>query len=632
MLHFFRQKGLSNVLYVAIMLATIMTFVIEFRPNATSRRASLSETCVARVRGRCIDPKAFGSAWRLLMPSRSVELSRRMNLKRVALNGLIERELLDDEGKRLGIVVTDDEVTDQLYNGFIRVSVPAADPSIAQSVFQEMYQSYARAQVVKPEIAQAHMNDRDSAIPVDFRDPKTKAFDMKVYERQVRNLSNRSTAEFREEQARELLAAQVRDVIRQPIRVSDTEAWQEYDRQFSTATVVSVAVKESWAARWAVNTKTPELDAWLKENGAVVEKALQERLKEDAPKAGHIRHILVKLPYGASDDEKALALAKLSWAAARIKAGEAFAEVARDSSDDTGSAAMGGDVGEQTDKFVPPFRAAADALKPGETTSGAVETQFGYHLITRDDPAKAADVEALVKKSVPRGMFAQAKATGAAKALAQQIDDAVRAGKSTDDAVRDAMPPFAQTDKAERLRVLPSRAVPEGDAGRADGSASTDEHAADAGAEAAPTPLPEKRFDAATDTDRPQPETSSAFNRGGDPFPGLSPDGTSSVLAFAFAGKDGDVMAEPVRTASGFVVVVLKQHKVATREEFDKDREAFQEDMVRSKRDDALARYVKGLLDKAKEAIKIDESYVQESKTDGGASGGGPADDDEDQY
>ena len=78
----------------------------------------------------------------------------------------------------------------------------------------------------------------------------------------------------------------------------------------------------------------------------------------------------MKLPYGATDDEKAAALAKLSWAAARIKAGEPFAEVAREMSDDTGSATQGGDVGDKTDGFVPPFKAAADALQPGEIDAG----------------------------------------------------------------------------------------------------------------------------------------------------------------------------------------------------------------------------------------------------------------------
>src|SRR5437867_1809831 len=119
MLHFFRQRGLSNVIYGVVIAATIMAFVISFRPNATQKTASLREVCVARVRGHCIDPKDFASAYRILMPSRSAEASRRLNLKRVALDGLIERELLLGEAKRLGVGVMPEEVTRQLVSGFI---------------------------------------------------------------------------------------------------------------------------------------------------------------------------------------------------------------------------------------------------------------------------------------------------------------------------------------------------------------------------------------------------------------------------------------------------------------------------------------------------------------------------------
>ena len=100
---------------------------------------------------------------------------------------------------------------------------------------------------------------------------------MKVYERVVRNLSNRSTTEFREEQARELLAAKMRDVIRDPVRISETEAWQDYERQYTTATLSYVRVKESWAARWAVDGSQADVDAWMKEHQADYDKALEER-------------------------------------------------------------------------------------------------------------------------------------------------------------------------------------------------------------------------------------------------------------------------------------------------------------------------------------------------------------------
>ncbi|HLK37693.1 MAG TPA: peptidylprolyl isomerase [Polyangiaceae bacterium] len=632
MLSFFRQRGLSNVLYGAIIAATILTFVIEFRPNATNRTASLREVCAARVRGRCIEPRSLSSAYRLIMPTHRGRAAKQMNLKRAALDGLIERELLDDEAKRLGLAATADEVTDQLYAGFVRVSVPAADPTAAQAIFQDMYQSYAQAGLLTQDVAQAHMNDRDAAIPVDFRDPKTKSFDLKAYTRQVRSLSNLSTAEFRDEQALEILAEKMRDVVRDPIRVSEGEAWHEYERRYSTAIVTSIAVKEAWAARWAVDAKPADVAGWASDHKADIDEALAQRKAQDTPKAGHIRHILVKVPYGATDAEKGVALSKLAWAVQRIKDGEAFAEVARDVSEDTGSAAQGGDVGDKTEGFVPEFRAAADGLKTGETTAGAVQSQYGYHYITKDDPAKATEVEALVGRSVARSLFAKSKAIEAAQRIATKIDEALRDGKSDDDAVSAGIAAYAKAGagKVARLRVLPPPATPAAvDAGAAKAGplqfASTDAGAAPPKVNTQPPDMP---FNASADSDRPKAQTSSEFNQGGDPFPGLSPDGTANVVAFSFSAKEGAVLPDPVRTPDGFAVVRLRQRKTATREQFDKDRATLEQELVRAKRDEAMSLYVKGLRAAAKDDLKIDDSYVAEAKVDGGA-GGAPEDEDE---
>ncbi len=624
MLNFFRQRGLSNVLYGAIIVATILTFVIEFRPNASSRTASLKETCVARVRGRCINPKDFGAAYRMLNPSRSSEQSRRLGLKRAALDGLVERELLVDEAGRLGISATEDEVTDQLYKGFIRVSVPAADPAAAMPIYREMYGAYVRSGLVPGDIAQAHANERDPAIPIDFRDPKTKTFDMKLYERQVRNLSNRSTVEFREEQERELVAAKMRDVVRAPVRVSDDEAWRLYDSHESTANVTWIGVKESWAARWAVAAKPADVDAWAKDHPSEVDTMVGQRDKDDAPKAGHLRQIFVALRFGASDDDKAVALARLSWAAARARAGEPFAEVAREVSEDTTSGPQGGDVGENGEGLssgrfaasADALKAAAAALKPGEVSGSAIETQFGYHLLEKDDPARAATISAELRRTLPRTLYRKAKALDAAKALAARIGDAMRAGKSADDAIKEAVDAATRSD-ADAARK-PGR----------DTLKLVASEAADAGADAstASAALPEKRFDAMTDPDAPASQTSSAFRREGEPFPGLSTEGATAVVDFAFGGKDKSVMGDPVRTADGYAVVQLKQRKVATRADFDKNRESVEEGLVRQKRDEALSLYVKRLRAQAKDAIKIDESYVQELHADGGAGG---EDDDE---
>jgi peptidyl-prolyl cis-trans isomerase C len=81
------------------------------------------------------------------------------------------------------------------------------------------------------------------------------------------------------------------------------------------------------------------------------------------------RHILV--------EEEADAIAVVE----RLEAGEEFADVARDVSQDPGSARNGGDLGFfAAGRMVAPFSEAAFALEAGEV-SDPVETQFGWHVI-----------------------------------------------------------------------------------------------------------------------------------------------------------------------------------------------------------------------------------------------------------
>ncbi|WP_270988437.1 peptidylprolyl isomerase [Campylobacter upsaliensis] len=63
-----------------------------------------------------------------------------------------------------------------------------------------------------------------------------------------------------------------------------------------------------------------------------------------------------------------------------------FAQIAREKSIDTGSAANGGDLGwfdEST--MVKPFTDATFSLKKGEITKTPVKTNFGYHIILKQD-------------------------------------------------------------------------------------------------------------------------------------------------------------------------------------------------------------------------------------------------------
>ena len=68
---------------------------------------------------------------------------------------------------------------------------------------------------------------------------------------------------------------------------------------------------------------------------------------------------------------------------------KSFAKVAKENSDDTQSAQMGGDLGFfAKEEMVEPFSKAAFSMKPN-TISGIVKTPYGYHIIMVTDRQKA---------------------------------------------------------------------------------------------------------------------------------------------------------------------------------------------------------------------------------------------------
>jgi len=102
------------------------------------------------------------------------------------------------------------------------------------------------------------------------------------------------------------------------------------------------------------------------------------------PEQVQASHILVAVKETATDDEKKAAETKAEDLLKQLKGGADFATLAKDNSD-CPSKAKGGDLGYfSKGQVVPEFEEAAYSLKV-EELSGAVKTQFGYHIIKVTD-------------------------------------------------------------------------------------------------------------------------------------------------------------------------------------------------------------------------------------------------------
>jgi peptidyl-prolyl cis-trans isomerase C len=103
--------------------------------------------------------------------------------------------------------------------------------------------------------------------------------------------------------------------------------------------------------------------------------------KFQEPEAVHVAHILIRTPENADDAAKKKAKAEAQAVLAQLKKGGDFAALAKQHSQDPGSAPNGGDLNfVAKGQTVPQFEQAAFALKPGQL-SGVVESPFGYHII-----------------------------------------------------------------------------------------------------------------------------------------------------------------------------------------------------------------------------------------------------------
>ncbi len=292
----------------------------------------------------------------------SPELARAMNLPEQVLNGMIDRRLLRAEAARLGLKVSDEELSQHILG--------LKDPQSGRGLFVKdgvyvgdaTYKRILAANRLSPESFEAETRD---GLVLDklnrFYTQSTVVSDDEV----------RSEYESRNVKAK-IAYVLAPPTSAPPVTVTDAEA----EAVFKTNPTPYLQPEKRKAKYLLVET------AKIRPTIVVPDADVQADYSAhpEAYRKGeevHARHILYKVE-GAND---AAQKAKAEAAVRKLKAGADFAALAKAESDDPGSKASGGDLGSfPRGRMVKEFEDAAFSAKEKEIV-GPVKTSFGYHVI-----------------------------------------------------------------------------------------------------------------------------------------------------------------------------------------------------------------------------------------------------------
>jgi peptidyl-prolyl cis-trans isomerase D len=255
-----------------------------------------------------------------------------------------------------------------------------------------------------------------SSIPAFQRDGR---FDQLSYETAVRNRGT-SRAGFEQDVRQDLLLGQLRSGVRDSAFVTETELATRVRLNNEKRKLIYARVaadkfldqiefsEDDLKSYYEANLdryRTPErvklsyvlLDAaTLASLIDVNEEALEQYFEDHrtefvAPEERAMRHILISVSPNATEEEVQAARNKADDLLMQVREGGDFASLAKENSDDPGSAGSGGDLGwVERGLMVPPFEQAAFELNKDEV-SELVRTDFGFHIIQVTDIRGGSD-------------------------------------------------------------------------------------------------------------------------------------------------------------------------------------------------------------------------------------------------
>ena len=366
MLHFVRRHARSWVvwIFVAIIIG-VFTFwgvsaVVE-GPSSQSVVAMVGEHPIERLELQRAEMNLV-EAYRNMYKERfTPEVKASLNLRQQALDGLIDRLVLIDRARELGLEISDQQLLDTILD----------NPS-----FQ--------------------------------RDGR---FDKELYLRVLR-YARQTPADYESGRRDDLLVQQLQGLITDGVSVSDEEIREDIVGQDERIKVAFVKFKASDETT-KFDVTEDDLKAYYEKNKsryaepeririefvsyptdrfqegiAIDDAAITEYYEANKEKSFQqpfevrARHILRRVDEKADEATKKAARDLLEGLRKRIvDEGADFAKLAQENSEDTGSKDAGGELGFfAKGRMVEPFEKAAFALKPGET-SPVVETPYGFHLI-----------------------------------------------------------------------------------------------------------------------------------------------------------------------------------------------------------------------------------------------------------
>jgi peptidyl-prolyl cis-trans isomerase D len=362
-----------------VLLLIVLTFTFW---GVDSYKKSSHSEALATVNGEKINQAEFDQALRqqqdrmrrMMASNYDQAMFDKPETKRAILESLVSQRLLMSQARSIGLTVNEK---------YLAQSIAGIDAFQKDGKFdKQLYESVLR---------------REKMSPLTFESSIARELYMRqLIDAYMRNgYASRITADNLirlNEQQRVVAVAKISfESYLKQAKVDEAAVQSYYDmnlKEFQTDEQVRVEY---------VTFSADALQSQVTVDEAEIKKYYEEHLNEfGSPEQRQAAHILIALAAQASDADKLAAKTKAEQVLQQVKQSpDKFAELAKQYSQDPGSAASGGDLGQfGPGMMVKPFEEAVFKLKIGEI-SGLVKTDFGFHIIKllAVNPAKALSLD-----------------------------------------------------------------------------------------------------------------------------------------------------------------------------------------------------------------------------------------------